>query len=172
MRRAKQWGIVASISAVIAAAALGCILFIILYLSGDMRGTTFDMGSDKGSSIANCAVAGAVAGAAAGIVAGIAQWLIIRRQVRNSGWWVPASITAWVFALAASGVAVASLWSGPVSFPIAELVSYRVTILGNSLVGAIIAGAVLGAITGPVLIRLLRQLPFEQVETLPGRKAS
>lgn len=38
---------------------------------------------------------GAAAWGALGLVLGTAQWLLLRRQIRKAGWWVPATIVGW-----------------------------------------------------------------------------
>ena len=63
-----------------------------------------------------------------GAVVGVLQWLILRRQLRRAGWWVPASIVGWAMGQAAHGA-----------------------------IGLPAVGAVSGAITGIALVRLLRQ---------------
>ncbi len=63
-----------------------------------------------------------------GLVAGVLQWLVLRQTVARAGWWVLASTVGWV-----AGI------------PIGEMVGW------NGL------GAVYGAITGAVLVGLLRQ---------------
>ena len=84
-----------------------------------------------------------------GASVGIAQWLVLRRQVSRSGWWVLASIVGF-----AVGVAV------------------------SIVVDRVVGFAVYGAITGGVMVWLLRQpvteetsLPQEATET-EGRKQS
>ena len=42
---------------------------------------------------------GLVVGIFTGITLGIFQWIILRRQVPNAGWWVPASTFAWTSSL-------------------------------------------------------------------------
>lgn len=62
-----------------------------------------------------------------GMVAGVLQWLVIKRQIKDAGWWVLASTVGWV-----AGI------------PVAEMVGW------NGL------GAVHGAITGASMVWLLR----------------
>jgi hypothetical protein len=42
---------------------------------------------------------GVVAGLAIGTFTGTAQWLLLRREVRWSGWWIPISAIAWAVGL-------------------------------------------------------------------------
>jgi hypothetical protein len=67
-----------------------------------------------------------------GAALGIAQWLALRRQLPRTGWWVLISAIGWV---------TAGLLAGAVSPP----------------EGWAVVGAVYGAITGYVLVRLLQQ---------------
>ncbi len=73
---------------------------------------------------------GWVAGAGLyGTLVGVLQWLVLRCQVARAGWWVLASTVGWVLAIPAGGVVGPPGWS------------------------------VYGAITGTVLVWLLRQEP-------------
>ena len=84
------------------------------------------------------AMAGAVAGTVIGASLGIAQWLVLRRHVARAGWWV-----------LASAVGVATF----------ETVDFAMSFDPG---GAFIVGvAVYGAITGGVLVWLLRQPALE-----------
>ena len=70
-----------------------------------------------------------------GTVLGVLQWLVLRRQVARAGWWVLASTVGWVVGGLVAGLVGATVgvdlsWAG--------------------------LGAVYGAITGPVLVWLLR----------------
>jgi serine/threonine-protein kinase len=87
------------------------------------------------------AVVGAGGLAVLGASVGIAQWLILRRQVSRAGWWVLAS---------ALGLAV------PVSEAVwgAEGLALDVA---NAGAAGLAAGGAYGAITGVVLVWLLRQ---------------
>lgn len=77
-----------------------------------------------------------------GAVTGIFQWLILRRKVSKAGWWVLASTLGWGL-----GVTVAR------AFPWG---------IDNYGIGPLaVTAAVLGAITGGVLVWLLRQPKLE-----------
>ena len=67
-------------------------------------------------------------------------WLVLRRQVPHAGWWVLASTVAWV----AGGPGVG-------------FVSAIMGATGGAAVSWATLGAVYGAVTGPVLVGLLRQ---------------
>lgn len=71
-----------------------------------------------------------------GAVLGVLQWLVLRRWVARAGWWVLASGVGWVAAGLLSGID-------------AE----------GGIVGRTLIGVVYGAITGVVLLWLLRQPP-------------
>ncbi len=38
---------------------------------------------------------GALSGLVVGTVAGLAQWVLLRREIRWAGWWIPMSAVAW-----------------------------------------------------------------------------
>ena len=71
-----------------------------------------------------------------GPVLGVLQWLVLRRQVARAGWWVLATTVGWVVGGPGAGIVSAAVGAG---------VSWAVL------------GAVSGAITAPVLVRLLGQ---------------
>ncbi len=70
-----------------------------------------------------------------GAVTGTLQWLVLRGQVSRAGWWVLASTVGW--GLMSMIAALGTSWPGPMWL--------------------IVAGAVLGAVTGGALVWLLRQ---------------
>jgi len=72
-------------------------------------------------------------------VVGVGQWLVLRWQIRKAGWWVLATVLGWSIGLAAAIVVeqISFVW----------------------LVEGAIIGALVGVVTGLVLIRLLRQHP-------------
>ena len=89
---------------------------------------------------------------AVGVVSvGIAQWLVIRTEIRRSGWWVLAS---------AVSIAVGFLIIFALPGAIGEAVSYAIA----ETIAAGIGGAVVGAITGGVLVWLLRQSDAKEIE--------
>ena len=120
-----------------------------------------------------------------GAAIGAAQWLVLRREVSNSGWWVLASTVAWLvgWELVAAGLVVppgagliSSLLAGAVLGTLmgagqwmlirrwthsaslwipANLSAWSVSFTGI-LGGAIMTGVVVGAVTGLVLELLLR----------------
>ncbi len=64
-----------------------------------------------------------------GLLAGVMQWLVLRRQVTRAGWWVPVSGAGWVAVI-----------------PVGDMIGPP-------------GWAVFGAITGTLLVGLLRQEP-------------
>ena len=85
-----------------------------------------------------------------GFVAGIAQWFVLRRRVHQSGWWVLAStVGGLVGGSVVKGVLMLLKEDGRALWGDALLVS---TMNVSGAMGA----AVVGAITGFVLILLLR----------------
>jgi hypothetical protein len=85
-----------------------------------------------------------MSGALLGGVEGFAQWVVLRRHVRAAGWWIAAMMSAEVLGAAASLV----VGGGAASERLIALVISR-----------LISGFIVGAITGAVLIRLLRERP-------------
>jgi MFS family permease len=116
------------------------------------------------------AVSGAVGGAVAlvvdeaqilamvpavgGALVGIAQWLVLRRQVDQAGYWVLASTVGW-----AMGGAVALVLGGMRGWDL-------ILVILLLPVGGMVATAWYGAITGGVLVWLLRQ-PITEEPSLP-----
>ena len=77
-------------------------------------------------------VAGVTAAIVFGAAVGVLQWLALRRQVAGAGWWIPACAVGWV----ASGLSAG---------------------ITDTAAGWTVLGAVYGAITGCVLLWLLRR---------------
>jgi hypothetical protein len=73
-----------------------------------------------------------------GAVTGILQWLVLRGKVSRAGWWVLASTVGWALGFAVMDAG-------------AELVGV------DCILGALLPGPVLGAVTGGALVWLLRQ---------------
>jgi hypothetical protein len=77
---------------------------------------------------------------------GFAQWVVLRRHIRNVGWWVPANALAWV-------VGVAVPFGGLALVPEGSPMTVWAVV---GVVSGLLMGAVVGAITGLALVRLLR----------------
>ena len=81
-----------------------------------------------------------------GPILGIPQWLVLRRPLRETGWWVPANALAWGFGM-------------PVVFVGASLVppgGFSLNLVAIGIITSAAAGVVVGAIHGLVLVWLLR----------------
>ncbi|GAA1757714.1 hypothetical protein GCM10009747_15490 [Agromyces humatus] len=92
-----------------------------------------------------------LAAAALGLVLGpilaSAQVVVLRRYVAHSWWWIPANAVAWALALPLT-------YLGP-----SIMADLGVSVLGVGilLASVVAAGAIVGAVHGSVLIRLLRE---------------
>jgi hypothetical protein len=96
--------------------------------------------------------------AVAGLFVGIAQRLVLRRQVLKASWWISATAVGWVFGWGLSRILVDGLlWEWSLLEPLMQLVERfgGVSVLLALVFG--LWGAVQGAVTGPVLVWLLRQ---------------
>ena len=83
-----------------------------------------------------------------GAVTGILQWLVLRGKVSRAGWWVLASTVGW-----------------GLSMTVSRAIPWGVTDGICILLGLVVSGAVLGAVTGAALVWLLRQpVPEAQLE--------
>ncbi len=72
-----------------------------------------------------------------GLGLGIVQSLVLRRHIAHAGWWIPASVIGWLAVPLAIGPTI------------------------NNVIEMAVMGAVPAAITGAVLVWLLRQPPHE-----------
>jgi hypothetical protein len=75
-----------------------------------------------------------------GTMVGGLQWMVLRRQVARAGWWVLASTVAWFAAMAGGALAAVDAQYGR-----------------HPVLGWVALGVVYGAITGSVLVWMLRQ---------------
>jgi hypothetical protein len=91
-----------------------------------------------------------LAPALAMLLGGFAQWLALRRQTAGAGWWVATSTVGFLIG-GIFGTAIAILGLGD-----ALGGSYPAWIALNGVV-YLVAGAVGGAISSPVLARMLRR---------------
>jgi hypothetical protein len=92
-------------------------------------------------------------GAFLGVVLGLPQWVVLRRWVPRGWRWIAANSAAW-----ALGMPIIFLVAGgmPSSPPIAAIVAIALATLA-------LAGAVVGAVHGAVLVRMLREISFEKL---------
>lgn len=86
-------------------------------------------------------------GFVAGAILSWAQWLVLRRHVRHAGWWIPANMIAWAIAM-------------PIIFWAVDL-AYKMQatrlVIPFALFVLLAVGALVGAIHGAVLVRLVAQ---------------
>lgn len=125
------WWILASTASFAVAGAIGYGAVVVAF--------GFSEGLDELGSFA-ALMGWSVVVAFGGAVTGILQWIVLRTQVTQAGWWVLASTVGWGLSVTV-GLAGIVLEAGT----LLELLS---------LVGG---GVVLGAITGGTLARLLRK---------------
>ncbi len=92
-------------------------------------------------------------GVVGGVVAGFLQWLVLRRQLAQAGWWIVASAGGGVAGrtMLGIGIAVGLVIDKTLGGAIDTLVVGVVAVSGS------VDGAVGGAITGAVLVWLLRR---------------
>jgi hypothetical protein len=104
---------------------------------------------------------GAVLGAFLGLSLGIAQWFVMQWQVSGSGWWVLVTTAGIAFVVAVSfGEAVELVWwllLLPVALAAPDF--YFGPVVGENWIVALV---VYGAITGTLLVWLLRQPVTEE----------
>lgn len=81
---------------------------------------------------------------------GVAQWLVLRRALPRAGWWVPATAVAWLAGLAGFMAVSTPLWRPGQPWPVVAAVGV--------LAGTVMA-AVMAAVTGAALVRMLRGHP-------------
>lgn len=87
-------------------------------------------------------------GAGLGLMLGTPQWWVLRRQAHQAGWWVLANLVAWALGM-------------PVLFVVALLIpkeASRVTVALVALAASVLTGAVVGAVHGLELVRVLMRL--------------
>ena len=120
-------------------AALGVLQWLVL------RGRLVRAGWWIVASTVGWAVGGAAFGLVGGVVTGVLQWLVLRRRLARAGWWIAASTVGWAIG------PVIVLFGGVIGGMDAALIVLLVAVLWG------IGGLVGGAITGVVLVWLLRQ---------------
>jgi hypothetical protein len=96
----------------------------------------------------------AAAFALGGALAGVLQHRILRRQVRRSAWWVPASAAGWGLSVIGFGLIELAIHFPKEAGPFAALI-------GGLVLPAGLGAILLGIVTGGTLIWLLRQ-PMQQ----------
>lgn len=126
---------------------------LIAYVLGYLPSTLMDLGADAGAAPASeppqwvVLLLAAGLGAVGGAVLSFAQWLVLRRVGSGSSWWIPANMLAWAagMPLIFWGIDMAQrgqpLWQ--------SLLLMATTLLA--------AGAVVGAIHGLALVRMVER---------------
>lgn len=84
-------------------------------------------------------------GAVAGVILALAQWVALRSQVRRAGLWLPANALAWL-----CGMPLVFLGMGAVPAGASVLQALPIVVAATTL-----AGAVVGAIHGLVLVKIV-----------------
>ncbi len=115
-------------------------------LSGTFGGRLTGVGPDAGSIGVAVSVAGSIA--ALFFLPGTLQWLVLRRQARRAGWWVLAY---------AGGFLVAVAVSFPVMLIVGRAAGWNFPSAQAWSLAGLLVGLIDGAITGAVLVWLLRQ---------------
>lgn len=83
-----------------------------------------------------------------GVVLAFAQWLELKKHVRGAGWWVPANSAAWGLGMAVVFAAMDLAMRPENSLPVTLILVAA---------GMLVAGAVVGAVHGIVLVKLAGQ---------------
>ena len=85
---------------------------------------------------------------AIGASVGTMQWLVLRRQLSQSGWWILVGTVSWLVAY-------------PTSFAIADRLSSAVGGTASLATGFAVGGSLVGGITGGLLVWLLKRPTLE-----------
>jgi hypothetical protein len=84
-------------------------------------------------------------GLVAGVVLALPQWLVLRSHARRAGWWLPANALAWL-----CGMPLVFLGMGAIPTGASVLQALPIVVAATAA-----AGAVVGAIHGLVLVKVL-----------------
>jgi hypothetical protein len=91
-------------------------------------------------------IAGIFIGIAFLLAMGTTQWLVLRKHVPRAGWWIPANALAWPAGVAMPFITIALVPDGsPIAFHIIA-----------GVVGGVLMGFFVGALTGAALVWLLQ----------------
>lgn len=118
------------------------------WIIGLAIGWSASMVLNDSSDAWHSAAMGAITGGIGGGVSGAMQWIVTWQEDMPGAWWLPASVIAW-------GAAFAAAWSA------AWLVSRFLPVIATYTLIGVIVGSVGGAITGIVLVWLLRRPAHE-----------
>jgi hypothetical protein len=79
---------------------------------------------------------------------GTAQWLVLRRRIDRSGWWIASTAAAWTFGLIVFTAVTTPLWQpGQPVLLIAAI----------GLLGGLLMAGTVAALTGVAIVRMRRQ---------------
>lgn len=143
-----KWLPYISRSAWIGATALGA---CIAWCLGMIPSTFMDFAAEAGSTpppdISEFTIyaLAAMMGMVLGPLLGVPQWLVLRKWISGAWWWIPANALAWM-------VGMPVVFAGASSFPEGAI---GINMLLPVLVTLALAGAVVGAIHGMVLVWLV-----------------
>ncbi|QBS46581.1 hypothetical protein DMB37_40025 [Nocardia sp. CS682] len=89
---------------------------------------------------------------------GVAQWLVLRRLIAGAGQWIWATALAWLAGLLAFTAFTSPLWQEGQSAVLMVLIG---------VLGGLLMAAVMAAVTGTFLVRILRA-PMDSVQSRVG----
>ncbi len=136
--RARAW-VIATVVGAVAAWLIGMIPSSAAALGGSGNAAA------REPPAAAVLVLAALLGIVAGVILASPQWLVLRRQVRAAGWWLPANAAAWMVGMPIIFAAVGAIPEG----------AGAAVIVTGMLLTLAVTGAAVGAIHGAVLVRLL-----------------
>jgi hypothetical protein len=112
-----------------------------------------------GQGALGCMLMGAVLGAGIGLglAVGIAQWLILRRIVQRSYWWILASIFGWCGVFLTLTIMVYTAVPVPGSPEFEQPILARLPLAGGAIAPVTIAGALMGLFQWLILRGAVRQ---------------
>ncbi len=102
--------------------------------------------------VSNDIVSFTLAGAVSGAVIGFVQWLVLRQQIDNAGWWILATVGGRAVGWAASWVMFSVMLEAMVG-----AVEWNTSVIAADAAGAAVSGALIGTAQWLVLRQQLRQ---------------
>ena len=128
-----------------------------LHLAGRLVGARSAAGLAVGRALDQIdTIAWFVGIGAIGASVGMMQWLVLRRQVSQSGWWILAGTASWLVA-------------HPTSFALANGLDSAMGRTASMATGFAVGGSLVGAITGGLLVWLLKRATLESLALPPTR---
>lgn len=137
---------------VLATASGACIAWTLGMLPSTFLFTSSDTGAAAPGQISDMLVYALAVGMGLvlGSILGVPQWLVLRRHLSKAGWWVLANALAWMLGMVVIFAGTSLIPPEGISIPVALLL----------LLFVVVAGALVGAVHGLVLIWLLRKHPL------------